>query len=47
MRREERREFPASILWVLVGYSMAFGDDLGAGLLGDPRQYGITVSYGW
>jgi Amt family ammonium transporter len=27
------------ILWVLVGYSMAFGDDVGAGLLGDPRQY--------
>jgi len=28
-----------SILWVLVGYSIAFGDDLGWGLLGDPRQY--------
>ena len=27
------------ILWVLVGYSLAFGDDLGAGLLGDPTQY--------
>ena len=27
------------ILWTLVGYSLAFGDDLGAGLLGDPRQY--------
>ena len=27
------------ILWVLVGYSLAFGDDLGAGLLGDPRQH--------
>ncbi len=28
-----------TILWVIVGYSLAFGDDLGAGLLGDPRQY--------
>ncbi|MBB6626575.1 ammonium transporter [Nocardioides sp. KIGAM211] len=28
-----------TLLWVLVGYSLAFGDDLGAGLLGDPRQY--------
>ncbi len=28
-----------SILWVLYGYSMAFGDDVGAGLLGDPGQY--------
>ena len=28
-----------TILWVLVGYSLAFGDDLGAGLLGDPTQY--------
>ncbi|MEJ7832855.1 MAG: ammonium transporter [Nocardioides sp.] len=28
-----------SILWVLVGYSIAFGDDLGFGLLGDPTQY--------
>ncbi len=28
-----------SIVWVLVGYSLAFGDDLGLGLLGDPRQY--------
>ena len=28
-----------SILWVLVGYSLAFGDDLGLGLLGDPTQY--------
>jgi ammonium transporter len=28
-----------AILWTLVGYSLAFGDDLGAGLLGDPRQY--------
>jgi ammonium transporter, Amt family len=28
-----------TIVWVLVGYSLAFGDDLGGGLLGDPRQY--------
>src|SRR3954454_21689301 len=28
-----------SLTWVLVGYSLAFGDDLGAGLLGDPMQY--------
>ena len=28
-----------SVLWVLYGYSMAFGDDVGAGLLGDPLQY--------
>ncbi|MGN6251643.1 MAG: ammonium transporter [Marmoricola sp.] len=26
-------------LWVLVGYSLAFGDDLGAGLVGDPLQH--------
>ena len=28
-----------SILWVLYGYSMAFGDDQGAGLVGDPGQF--------
>jgi len=28
-----------SVLWVLYGYSIAFGDDLGAGLVGDPTQY--------
>jgi Amt family ammonium transporter len=28
-----------SVLWVLYGYSVAFGDDVGAGLLGDPFQY--------
>ncbi|KQY63810.1 ammonium transporter [Nocardioides sp. Root140] len=27
------------VIWVLVGYSIAFGDDLGAGLVGDPRQF--------
>jgi len=27
------------VVWVLVGYSLAFGDDLGGGLIGDPRQY--------
>jgi len=28
-----------TVVWVLVGYSLAFGDDLGGGLLGDPGQY--------
>ncbi|MFL6002708.1 MAG: ammonium transporter [Nocardioides sp.] len=28
-----------TILWAMVGYSLAFGDDLGYGLLGDPTQY--------
>ncbi len=28
-----------SVLWVLYGYSVAFGDDLGLGLVGDPTQY--------
>ena len=28
-----------SVLWVLYGYSVAFGDDVGLGLLGDPTQY--------
>ena len=28
-----------SVLWVLYGYSVAFGDDVGAGLLGNPFQY--------
>jgi Amt family ammonium transporter len=28
-----------AILWAVVGYSLAFGDDLGMGLLGDPTQY--------
>ena len=28
-----------TVIWALVGYSLAFGDDLGLGLLGDPRQY--------
>ena len=27
------------IIWVLVGYSIAFGDDVGGGLIGDPLQY--------
>ena len=25
-----------TVIWVLVGYSIAFGDDVGGGLLGDP-----------
>ena len=28
-----------SVLWVLYGYSIAFGDDVGLGLVGDPTQY--------
>jgi len=28
-----------TVIWVLVGYSLAFGDDLGNGLLGDPWQH--------
>ncbi len=33
-----------SILWVLYGYSMAFGKDLGNGLLGDPfEMFGLTA----
>ncbi|MET3960534.1 Amt family ammonium transporter [Marmoricola sp. OAE513] len=28
-----------SIVWVLVGYSIAFGDDVAGGLFGDPFQY--------
>jgi Amt family ammonium transporter len=32
-----------SVLWVLYGYSMAFGKDLGGGLLGDPfEMFGLT-----
>jgi Amt family ammonium transporter len=27
------------VLWVLYGYSIAFGDDVGAGLLGDPTEF--------
>jgi Amt family ammonium transporter len=28
-----------SVLWVLYGYSFAFGDDIGGGLLGDPTEF--------
>ncbi|HYP44100.1 MAG TPA: ammonium transporter [Propionibacteriaceae bacterium] len=28
-----------TLLWVVYGYSMAFGDDVGGGLLGNPGQY--------
>jgi len=28
-----------AVLWVLVGYSMAFGNDIGFGLLGNPLQF--------
>ena len=27
-----------SVIWVLYGYSMSFGNDIGAGLLGDPLE---------
>ncbi|GHG55494.1 ammonium transporter [Streptomyces griseocarneus] len=30
-----------TVLWVLFGYSLAFGDDLGAGLLGDLGHIGL------
>jgi Amt family ammonium transporter len=33
-----------SVVWVLVGYSIAFGDDIGGGLLGDPTQYAGLAS---
>src|SRR6188508_1702926 len=28
-----------SVLWVLFGYSMAFGNDVGFGLLGNPTEF--------
>jgi ammonium transporter, Amt family len=28
-----------TVVWALLGYSLAFGDDVGLGLLGDPGQY--------
>ncbi|MBA3280416.1 MAG: ammonium transporter, partial [Geodermatophilaceae bacterium] len=28
-----------SVLWVLYGYSVSFGNDVGAGLLGDPTEF--------
>ncbi len=28
-----------SVLWVLYGYSVAFGNDVGGGLLGDPTEF--------
>ena len=28
-----------TVLWVVVGYSLAFGDDLGAGLVGNPLDH--------
>ncbi|MBT0769792.1 ammonium transporter [Kineosporia sp. J2-2] len=32
-----------TVLWVIYGYSLAFGDDLGGGLVGDPSQFfGLT-----
>ena len=34
-----------SVLWVLVGYSLAFGDSLG-GVIGDPRTFGLFAGVG-
>ncbi|MGH3437277.1 MAG: ammonium transporter [Sciscionella sp.] len=35
------------VLWVLYGYSVAFGDDVGAGLLGAPNQFlGLSTLLG-
>ena len=31
--------FLVGVLWVLYGYSVAFGTDVGSGLLGDPAEY--------
>ena len=31
-----------SIVWALVGYSLAFGNDLGGGLLGDLNTAGLA-----
>src|SRR3954451_9698848 len=28
-----------TVIWVVVGYSLAFGDDVGRGRLGNPCQY--------
>ncbi len=28
-----------SVLWIVYGYSMAFGNDVGGGLLGDPTEF--------
>jgi ammonium transporter, Amt family len=28
-----------SVLWVIYGYSVAFGNDVGGGLLGDPGEF--------
>ncbi|SDX85935.1 ammonium transporter [Geodermatophilus africanus] len=36
-----------SVLWVLYGYSMAFGDDIGGGLLGNPLEFfGLSALLG-
>jgi Amt family ammonium transporter len=35
------------VLWVLYGYSMAFGDDVGGGLVGSPTEFfGLTALMG-
>jgi Amt family ammonium transporter len=36
-----------AVLWVLFGYSLAFGDDVGGGLLGSPGQFaGLSALLG-
>ena len=36
-----------SVLWVLYGYSVAFGNDVGGGLLGSPTEFfGLTKLIG-
>eukprot|EP00607_Mallomonas_marina_P009516 CAMPEP_0182419648 /NCGR_PEP_ID=MMETSP1167-20130531/4057_1 /TAXON_ID=2988 /ORGANISM="Mallomonas Sp, Strain CCMP3275" /LENGTH=499 /DNA_ID=CAMNT_0024594679 /DNA_START=52 /DNA_END=1551 /DNA_ORIENTATION=- len=36
-----------SVLWVLIGFSLAFGDDAnGSGILGDPKTFGMFKDVG-
>ncbi|SUJ30968.1 Ammonia transporter [Sphingobacterium spiritivorum] len=35
-----------SVLWVIVGFSLAFGDDIG-GVIGDPRTFLYDERYAW
>ncbi len=40
-----------TVLWVVVGFSMAFGSDVAGGFMGDPFQYfmlkGVAFDAGW
>jgi Amt family ammonium transporter len=36
-----------TIVWVVVGYSIAFGDDMAGGLFGDPTKYFLFKNVGW